>query len=112
MREPPYTIDRAHYPVIRIRWHRVVTHAEALTYFQELEALLGEKRAVTLVITLPPGLTTKTEDQLMMSNWLRDNEEALRKYVVGMCFVTSSTVLTMAFQMCSGRRSMPSKRAS
>ena len=95
MPTPAYVIDQTHHPEIEITWNRAAEPADLQAYFKELDDLLAQRRGLTMLFDIPWEAKFPAEQRVQMSRWLKKNEESLRSYVYGVCFVTASKVMGM-----------------
>jgi hypothetical protein len=100
------SVDASAWPVVRVTWDGLQSDAELERYFAETRACL-ERRQPYVTITWMKNFHNKAEHRQKMAAFMKDTDEANRRYNLAAGIISTSAIFRFALSMVMLIRPIP-----
>lgn len=91
---PGYTIDESDYPLVVLRFSgETMSSSEWAQMFSRLEGLIAREESFGLLVDARRGLGASAAQRKVAGDFIRRNQEGLRRHCRGLVTVSSSAIV-------------------
>ncbi|HYO72184.1 MAG TPA: STAS/SEC14 domain-containing protein [Archangium sp.] len=104
---PSFTLDDTFWPLRFVRFVGVATPQQFEQYLAEMDACLRRGERFVCILDISRGGVPTPEQRQRQTSWLKENEQLLRQFELGVAFLVTSPLVRLALSTIFYFKPMP-----